>query len=220
MNVSGLWQLLNENNGAITAVATMVMAIFTIVLARVTGRQTRLTREALITTERAFVFLEDFETEHTYNVGLSQFERFVIMLRWKNNGTTPTKNMRIAVNWTHWMGDLSAGFDYRYGDERPRMFLSPQATEWSAAIEIPPHVANAASKGDGHIFIWGRVDYEDIFPSTQPHFTQWCYRVNISIIDNQVHPTRYVAFGDYNNSDEDSRTTRVPIWTCIFKRAG
>lgn len=202
--VSATGEFLDAHNGVITALATIAIAAFTVVLAVVTNRQARLTKEALVTTERAFVFLEDFDSDWAYQPqAVNKITRLLVSLRWRNSGATPTKNMTVAVNWTHWMGDLPMGFQHEYGDARLRMFLGPQATEWSTPIEIPSHVASAALKGDGHIFIWGRVDYEDIFNGTRPHFTEWCYRMKLNDRDNKLHPPQFIAYGDHNRSDED-----------------
>ena len=194
---------MDVHNGAVSAVAAVVIASFTVVLVVVSRTQARLTREALIKTERAFVFVEDFVTDWSFAVQERRLDRFLIKPRWKNNGTTPTRNMTIAVNWTHWMGDLPPAFEYKYGEARTRMFLAPQATEWSAPIVVPPHVATQAFRGDGHIFVWGRVDYADIFDHTKPHFTQWCYRVIFNRDGPGMTDPGYVAFGEYNNSDEE-----------------
>jgi hypothetical protein len=47
-NLATLFDGLEKYNGAITAVATIFIAIFTIVLARVTGEQARLTTSVTI----------------------------------------------------------------------------------------------------------------------------------------------------------------------------
>jgi hypothetical protein len=52
---------IDVNNSTITALATIAIAGFTLTLWRTTTKQERLTREALVTTTRAFVFLEDFD---------------------------------------------------------------------------------------------------------------------------------------------------------------
>ena len=202
--VYAIGDFLDAHNGTITALATIVIAAFTAILTIVTNRQARLTKEALVTTERAFVFLEDFDTEWSFQPGSvnNRIGRFLIKPRWRNNGTTPTKNMLVAVNWSHWMGDPPAGFKYEYGDPRARMFLGPQATEWSTGIDIPSPVASSALKGDQHIFIWGRTDYEDIFDGTRPHFTEWCYRLKLSESGTQLYP-QFIAYGEHNRSDED-----------------
>ena len=197
------WFRIDIFDGVVTAAATAVIAIFTIVLVRVTTRQVGLTKDALTTTERAFVFLENFNPD--IKVRNEQvFEKFIVKLS-KNAGTTPTRNMMIQANWTE-IGFVlpPAGAEDTYDDKlRLNMFLGPQATEWSTPIVIPPEVATRALKGDTTIFIWGRVDYHDIFDGTKPHFTRWCYRIHFG--QGPMQP-QFIAVGNNNGTDEDSRT--------------
>ena len=219
--VSSVFDLLENYNGAITALATITISIFTLVLVIVTRRQAILTKEAvriseraLISTERAFVFLEDFDPEIVYgrrgtqsgasnNLTVSQL---AIRPRWRNGGNTPTKDMTVIVNWTPWPGGLPGQFNYAYGENvvPTPMFLGPKATEWSEPIRIPAQVATAALHGGESIFIWGRVEYRDIFDKTRLHFTEWCYK--LVFVRIEPHPqTQFVAFGPHNRSDEDQR---------------
>jgi hypothetical protein len=119
--------------------------------------------------------------------------------------------MTVIVNWTAWQGDLPNGFPYSYGEgvEPSPMFLGPQATEWSEAMNIPANVATAALKGGDNVFVWGRVEYRDIFDNTPLHFTEWCYKM----VFTRVSPkplTQFVAFGPHNRSDEDTRQSQRP----------
>ena len=121
--------------------ATAELAVFAFFQSRdmkdsvaVARRSADIARDALITTERAFVYLDDFDTDLGYaSRGASlEFSLFVIKPRWRNSGTTPTRNMTIIINWTSWNGDLPDGFSYAYGEgvKPSPMFLAPQATEW------------------------------------------------------------------------------------------
>lgn len=164
-------------------------------------------RDTLITTERAFVFLEDFDVDPVYAPRGQGVEivSFVIRPAWRNNGTTPTRNMKIIVNWTPWAGDLPDGFGYAYGESvaPTSMFLGPRAREWSDPIKIPGNEATLALKGVQNIYVWGRVEYNDIFDKTRLHFTKWCYRL-VFTRPSPTPQTQFVAFGPYNGSDEDT----------------
>lgn len=211
---------LQTYNGAVTAVATVFIAVFTVVLSIVSRRQAVLTRDsvriaerALTTAERAFVFVEDFDPDVVYGFqGSGADNRIInhlaIRPRWRNNGNTPTKNMAIIVNWTLWPTDLPETHSYAYGEgEKPSpMFLGPKATEWSEPIKIPANVATDALKGKQVIFIWGCATYNDIFDRTPEHFTQWCYKLVFTRTSPQPL-TQFVAFGPYNGSDEDTSDT-------------
>src|SRR5205814_2704436 len=98
----------------------------------------------------------------------------IIRPRWKNSGSTPPKNMIVNVNWILQSGDLPESFSYRYDNiGTMKMFVGPGATEWSAPIVIPPPHAMEITQGPLSFYIWGRVDYEDVFDATSPHFTEW-----------------------------------------------
>lgn len=204
----GAIDVLQTYNGAVTALATMFIAVFTVVLAIVSRKQAILTRQsvqiaerALISTERAFVFVEDFVPDFSFTPRQLQINYFRVKPRWRNNGTTPTKDMTVSVNWTHWPGESVTGIGIYPEGRTKRMFLAPQAVEWSEAVEIPAEVATQALQGKQKLFIWGRVDYDDIFDGTSRHFTEWCYQIHIFESGGRVD-TQFVAFSDYNRSDD------------------
>ncbi|HWE76104.1 MAG TPA: hypothetical protein VG328_23285 [Stellaceae bacterium] len=208
--------VLKPYSDLITGFASVAVALFTGVLVFVTNRQATLTRQALTITQRAFVFVEDFDDIWVFqspSAGTAtaqgfrgateaRFNQFTIKPRWKNNGTTPTRNMLTRINWTHKEGSLPKGFSYEYGAPPENMFLPPQGNEWSAPIRVPANVATDALNGRTRIYIWGRVDYDDIFRGTRPHFTSWCYEVRLSLNAVSQPESQYVAIGSYNQSEE------------------
>jgi hypothetical protein len=90
LHCTGLF--INTNYGAVSALATLIIAAFTFTLWIATSRQAELTREALIANKRAFVYAVNigqyFEQDNT--TGLYNW-RFRPTMR--NSGDTPTKNM-------------------------------------------------------------------------------------------------------------------------------
>jgi hypothetical protein len=172
-------------------------------------------RDALITTERPFVFLNDLipaDFVLTPRGGGVEMLSLGLKPHWGNNGNTPTRDMKIQVNWKDCPNAaLPADFFYDYTDGPAPMFLGPKAFEWSEAIKISGPVATNALYERSYIFVWGRADYKDIFDATTPHFTKWCYRLVFHwdrgkpfLKPPDIQP---VAFGTYNGSDEDSRNT-------------
>lgn len=188
------------------AILTGVLSLSTISLWWVTRRTANIAERALYTTERAFVFLNEFhpDWQTVTQDNVPRLVRFVIKPQWMNSGNTPTRNGLIQVNWTIWEGDLPQGFGYEYAEPATPLFLGPRATEWSAPIDIPNDVSIRASNGQTHIFVWGRIDYRDIFENSRPHFSQWCYRVRFYRVGAEVR-SQFVAFGPYNRTDEDTR---------------
>jgi hypothetical protein len=170
--------------------------------ALVLGWTLRATNRALRITERAFVFLNEFNPGWALNIGNWHLQNFIIRPQWRNSGTTPTRNGKIKVGWEYFDNlTIPADFQYPYEGPSSPMFLGPQGTEWSAPVKIDDHVATKAAAATTHIFIYGRIDYEDVFRA--PHFSEWCYRLIIERMGSDIH-TQFVAFGPHNRTDEDS----------------
>jgi hypothetical protein len=218
------------SSDGITAAATASIAVFTIVLVIVTNRQAKLTaasvaiaKDALLKTERAFVYIDGFDYELSTRADgkepLEFFEeepewhrsspelaitRFALQPRWKNGGTTLTRNMTIQVDWRAPPGPVPPS-EYSYRSKREPFFLAPMAIERGEVIEIPSAAAivNWSMKPMGlppFILIWGRADYEDVFGT--PHFVEWCYRLRLSRpIHKERMTAQFVQWGDYNRSD-------------------
>ena len=109
--------------------------------------------------------------------------------------------MTVNVNWILYLGDLPNTFSYNYDNlASMKMFVGPGATEWSAPVAIPPEDSVQIAEGILTLYIWGRVDYEDVFDETRPHFTEWCYKFNI-IQGTRENSEQFVAYGDHNRSD-------------------
>jgi hypothetical protein len=180
-----------------TALFTFVLAISTILLWSETAKSSGIAKTALTEIERAFIYLDGFETEVSTGEdikGMTDEEvppryrgsrelyitRFAVAPKWKNSGSTPPKKMTIQVNWCGPEGDVIL---YRYRKPPIPFFVGPNAVETSASFEIPG--AGAIVDWSWHpvgdqplVLIWGRADYEDIFDKA--HFVEWCYRVTFS----------------------------------------
>ena len=176
------------------------------ITAKAALKSANVAERALIATERAFVFVVDFDLDFAFHPGSGQISKLRIRPIWKNSGSTATRDMKIRVNWTSypWLGTPENIGDFRVVPFT-RMFLGPQAREWSEGIEIPPNLATEAAQGISAIYIWGRVDYRDIFDDTPPRFTQWCNRLSLTRNGPEILH-EFVSFGPYNQSDEDNRS--------------
>ena len=205
--------LFNTYGATVTAVATVVMAVFTYYLMKVSKAQSR-----------AFVFIDGFNTELSVDADFPDdssgrplppstdrrlyVRRFAMQPRWKNAGNTPTKNMTTKVKMEYFDEGLPANFPYGYDDSIRHCFLAPKATEPSEYIEVnPTRVNNVINndmpilKGDPSIFMWGRADYKDAF--NRSHFVEWCYRVRFDRPPDGRLRASFTQWGQYNRTDQD-----------------
>jgi hypothetical protein len=174
---------INSNNGGITALATVVIAAFTITLWLATSRQAELTREALIANKRAFVYpisiSQFFEPANT----TGQFNwRFRPVLR--NSGDTPTKNMTMFVTCEVRNSAIPIGYPFTDDAQRvarvtiaPRFDLQGGVVPQAPAAAITPQDIIDAQAGRKFIYVWGWIKYSDVFPKTPPHITRYCWLV-------------------------------------------
>jgi hypothetical protein len=238
VGLNALDGFLERHDKSVVGAFTIVLAISTIGLwlatnnlwragekqIEFTGDSVAIAKDALLKTERAFVFLDGFNIELTTAADSSVVEneilpepyrndpglfitRFSAQPRWKNSGTTPVKNMRISVNWRGPNGPIHPDTsDFTNTDDGVPFFLGPQATEPSDPIEMTGAMALVNWQWNPvppcpKMFIWGRADYRDVFG--QPHFTEWCYQLRLSRpIRSERMRAEFIQWGDYNRIDE------------------
>jgi hypothetical protein len=202
-----------------------LLAFFTYQLNRSTGMLWKEGRVALQTTERAFIYLDGFDSELTTAADSSSVDveflpdrykaesdrglyitRFAVLPRWKNSGSTPTRKMKINVGWQGPPTD-SKGVpippEYTYRSDPAAFFVAPNAVERSEIFTIPSAHAlvdwglNPVGMAP-EIFIWGRADYEDVFG--KEHFIEWCYRVRFDRHDGKKLRANFIQYGAYNSA--------------------
>ena len=201
-----------------TATATVVIAIFTIVLASVTGRQARLTKEALIADKRAFVFASGLFQEWRLDQTTGDYSwRFRI--QWTNTGDTPTRRMTMTVGSVFRNTPLPLGFDFDANEPPPGVgLLGPRATSMGGATPTPPNPDISAQEiidiqqGRRFLYVWGWVRYFDVFPRTPTHITKVCWIVSptgnpLNFVPGQTTPGSltfaWIQHAEGNCADEE-----------------
>jgi hypothetical protein len=174
-------------NGAVTAVATIFIAIFTVVLALVTNRQARLTREslkiaqqAMVTGNRAYISIRSVFFGSNLRDGELQGINTGFTL--ENTGNTPTKYMISHSSMRIFTGDILANFEFPDLDERQgvRIFIAPKQWVGSFVFNVTREELLSCVGGHRRIFIWGWADYNDAFPNTPRHRTEFCYDITVA----------------------------------------
>lgn len=188
---------LDQHNGAVTAVATIFIAIFTVVLAVVTRRQavitkdlvatTRNSAEALPTLERAYLFIEmaPYNTEILDRLRSDKQPRIDYIV--KNYGKTPAVINEIFTRVISWH-DLP---EVRY-EGLPDVFRDavvaagevypPDAKRGYWLTQCLDHTLNASEikdlkEGKSYLWFYGRVKYRDIFSRQRETGFLWRYYV-------------------------------------------
>ena len=124
---------------------------------------------------------------------------------WANSGTTPTRNLRISTNWKTSHGELPADFVFTYARAPERLFLGPGGRADVGSVLIPMRDVQAAIEDRVNLYFWGRATYEDMFQGSEPHFIEFCYRLDVSGATPDKVTLLFTHYGAHNRSDEDSQ---------------
>jgi hypothetical protein len=200
-------------------------------MAGLTKRQIALAREEFTTTSRAFVFIDDFDTvlhtrETAEGPGTYDFENgqkldnflcpgyFSMQPRWKNSGTTETKDMKISARCGFFDGDPNPDF-IGYEESPRQLFVGGNAVQLSRKVECAigaamqvVMLANGTPLKGGFsnpiLLIWGRADYWDIF--CKGHSVEWCYQIGFTLTKAKELIATFTQYGEHNRAYENQKT--------------
>lgn len=145
------------------------------------AEQVKLSRQAMISTQRAFVFSKDTQFNGLAILDTNKVHHWRVAVQWENSGDTPTKNLRWHVNFIVRKELLPADFDFPdFGSPSIHTLLGPKASGYSAQMDLPlEQITRVANAGD-HFYIWGWAEYDDVFDGTQRHRTEFCSKWFVS----------------------------------------
>jgi hypothetical protein len=154
--------------------------------------------------QRAFVYLGSLEWSEAGSV-------LRVAPIWANSGTTPTRGLRICTNWKASHGELAGDFAYTYTKPPEHLFLGPGARAEFGTVYFPMRDVQAALEGRMFLYVWGRGTYEDMFEGTQPHFFEFCYRVDVQGSTPNNLSVSFAQYGLNNRCDEEAQHPEVKV---------
>jgi hypothetical protein len=183
--------------GLLLAVAFLVQSLYLWLALRGVRKSTRAIERNMTTAQRAFLYIG--------TMGWSLAGQNVkIAPAWANSGSTPTRNLRISTNWKASHGELPADFVFTYARPPERLFLGPGGRADVGSALIPMRDLQAAIEERVHLYFWGRATYEDMFEGSEPHFLEFCYRLDVAGATPDKIALTFTHYGAHNRSDEDS----------------
>lgn len=138
--------------------------------------QNGISRDALISVQRPFVFIGEFDATRLADSGGKPDGRMRIAFHWENGGSTPTKNMLAHVSIKRFQDVLPSDFDFPDYPENSKpfkMFVGPHATIRHPPVAISAEDMVAVQKHTGHVYWWGWARYYDTFSNVE-HITRFC----------------------------------------------
>ena len=199
-----VWQLRYMRRGIVDA---GVAAVTATKAANAAVEQVAITRSGTATTERAYVFCERIESVATFKPKTEEIVQWGFRSILRNSGKTPTQFAIINFNQWHAIkaGDLPG--DFRYPDYRvkDKISIGPNATMHSTTFDLTVEQLQMIRDGEAKLYIWGWVEYNDIFDGTERHRSEFCFE--IMVVGNPIYNTpdmfRYRRHGPFDGIDDE-----------------
>jgi hypothetical protein len=159
-------------------------------------RPMELAERNLAFAQRAFVYVASLTARSTGS-------DLVVTPMLENGGATPTRSLRVSTNWRAWHGELPPDFSYNYAEPPIRMVLAARGSAAIGAVEIPMRDVQAAIEDKIQLFVWGRATYDDVFEGSEPHFFEFCYRLDVSGTTPTGVAVAFAPHGAHNRTEQD-----------------
>jgi hypothetical protein len=175
--------------------------------------QVALSRSALESTERAYVFCENIISGWTAKKETEQITKWTFTIVWRNSGKTPTRRARSIYNkWEGTdVGALPSDFDYPDYDEANEMVIGPNAVMHAGNFDISVETLIAMRAGKTRTYVWGWCDYDDVFAGTPRHRSEFCFEIIAT--GNPIYKNGgflYKRHGPFNGFDDECVRQPMP----------
>lgn len=223
----------NGYRDALTAFSGLAVAAFTATLWWATLGMLRASRSqleairkqgtfaerALVSAERAFVFYDKVDLTAALHPNGS-VSAWTIVPGWKNSGTTPARHVvcHVSLHYQSGMAGLRDGFDFPeqwdIGEPGISMVsIPPQGTIGDSVKRIPIAELVASKQKTKRVFMYGWVEYDDVFPETPRHRTEFCVeiitcfdpRIDIGSLpqERRPKPFQFNFHGRHNGAEDE-----------------
>jgi hypothetical protein len=191
------------NSDAVIALATLAIAWFTFTLyktsqehsrhmkesiavarnaANAADQSAKIAEKSLVLTQKAFVFVEDIIADKVPFGDPSQKGNCRITVVLKNSGGTRPENILCNIAYDAFPDEMPMKkiFEIPDEDEPIRAVIGPQASFYSFYKDLSIGIlAVDLIQYKNIAYIWGWIDYDDVFEGTPRHRTEFCYEITL-----------------------------------------
>jgi|GEM_PF-2060097 len=142
--------------------------------AAVAQKSARVAEEALISGQRAFMFIREIKTVLHQDPETGKFQ-WTIHPIWANSGNTPTRGL--SINTTYRLLDEPLPPNYDFPESREGLIpaiAGPRSMVEAAPGTLSGEELQAIQSGKKFLYIWGWAEYHDIFEGTKKRVTRFC----------------------------------------------
>jgi hypothetical protein len=174
--------------------------------------QTVLTRQAMVDTQRAFVLVKALEVElvtfpyQSPTAGIiDRIAGWRMGVVWENSGDTPTRDLITHVSLKFFDDEIPNNYDFPDLPERnvSKALIGPRGTIHSASFLISVQEAQDVKNGPKGLYMWGWAEYDDVFPNTKRHRTEFCYELLFIDPFPQRASFGHLMYRAHNGADDE-----------------
>lgn len=183
-----------------------LLALLIAVLAGGNWHQWKLTRKALISANRAYVFVKECNMHPVEDGNL-----WIIDFLLENTGKTPARNLQAPAVWSSFPAQIPADFhlaDLKATKTTKLKPAGPGQTIKLSTEELPVAALEEAARGTHRLLAWGWAEYNDVFQGKARHRTEFCFEIKVS--PDFSRPGKYaiepVLYPGHNGADEECLT--------------
>jgi hypothetical protein len=178
-----------QNSSVAQSWAGVAQACFALILLVVSGFQYKLymiIRRDSLRKDRCFVVSKGLNVLPV-NDHVAKKTVFLVIHRWANSGTTPTRDLTTYECWSGTGLTTKLTREYIFpvlGDKKTiPLLIGPQSEISGVTTRLTIEDLIAIQRGERYFYMWGWAWYKDIFDAKKWHTTRYCYFINEIIGD-------------------------------------
>jgi len=142
--------------------------------AAIAEKSARVAEDALISGQRAFMFIREIKTYLHQDPATGKFH-WTIHPVWANSGNTPTRGLSINTTYRLLDEPLPDGYDFPESQEDLIPTIAgPRSMVEAVSGTLSSEDLAAVKEGRKFFYIWGWAEYHDIFEGTKKRVTRFC----------------------------------------------
>lgn len=202
MNGAGIWLVWQSLKAARASVDRAADG------AEAAKRSVEISEQALVATERAFVYLEKITENPVKSKDNTTNVAWVFWFPWHNSGSTPALLAEGHVNTLSYTGLAVLPYWYPLMEvptQNARFFLGPQETRSVGPVRIPIEQMMNVYNNTGRLYFHGWIKYRDVF--NVPHITRFCIELaNLSEDPSKIDMPIHISYSHWvRNNCADSQ---------------
>lgn len=219
---NSLWRRLKPWVEAAGVAIALVLALFTLLTFLEVHRQTpgivdsgaaaknaaRTASDSLISVQRPFIEYRTLTNKNILDATGTHILGIEFQARYENTGTTPTRGARHRIGFKDFPNGMPADFDFRLNGRRltDTVFaFGPKTTIDAGQVMVTKDTLDRLWAGRTHLYLWGWLQYRDVFRNTPDHITMFCV---------ELAEIKEVSMPDLRKSTSEMEYTNCPKHNC------